>query len=295
MKVYDAANIRNVAVVGHSGSGKTQLAAALLFDAGAVNRFGKVDDGTTITDYDDEEIARKHTLAASLAWCEWNGTKINLIDTPGMGNFLSDAKAALRVADAAVVVVDAVAGAEVQTEKVWAEADALGLPRVVVMNRLDRERASVERALASVREACSRAVTPIQIPIGEEKQFRGVVDLVSMKSYTFAADGSGKMSEGEIPGDLGEAATSARESLIEMVAEADDALMERFFEAGTLTQDELLAGLRKATAAGRIAPLVCTSGLANIGIQTLLDAIVSYVPSPTDRRFRALDASTSGR
>jgi elongation factor G len=292
MKVYDAANIRNVAVVGHSGSGKTQLAAALLFDAGAVNRFGKVDDGTTITDYDEEEIARKHTLAASLAWCEWNKTKINLIDTPGMGNFLSDAKAALRVADAALVVVDAVAGSEVQTEKVWAEADALGLPRIVVLNRLDRERASLERALASVREACSRTITPIQIPIGEEKSFRGVVDLVAMKSYTFAADGSGSTTEGEIPGDLADAATAARDALIEMVAEADDALMERFFEAGTLTQEELVSGLRTATLAGRVAPLVCTSGLANIGIQPLLDAIVSYVPSPADRPFRSIDASS---
>ena len=129
MKVYDAANIRNAALVGHSGSGKTQLAAALLFDAGAVNRFGKVDDGTTVTDYDDEEIARKHTLAASLAWCEWNKTKINLIDTPGMANFLSDARSALHVADAAIVVMDAVSGAEVQTEKVWQEAESLGLPR----------------------------------------------------------------------------------------------------------------------------------------------------------------------
>ena len=140
MKVYDAANVRNVALVGHSGSGKTQLAAALLFDAGGVNRFGKVDEGTTVTDYDEEEVARKHTLSSSLAWCEWNKTKVNLIDTPGMANFLSDARAALRVADAAVVVVDAVSGAEVQTEKVWQEAERLGLPKLVVLNRLDRER-----------------------------------------------------------------------------------------------------------------------------------------------------------
>ena len=202
MKVYDAANVRNVALVGHSGSGKTQLAAALLFDAGAVNRFGKVDDGTTVTDSDEEEISRKHTLSASLAWCEWNRTKVNLIDTPGMANFLSDARAALRVADAAVVVIDAVAGAEVQTEKVWHEAEALGLPKLVVLNRLDRERSSVERALASVREACSRIVTPIHIPIGEERGFSGVVDLVTMKAYTYATDGSGKPSEGDVPASM---------------------------------------------------------------------------------------------
>ena len=147
MKVYDAANIRNVALVGHSGSGKTQLTSAALFDTGAVNRFGKVDEGTTITDFDEEEIARKHTLSASLAYAEWNKTKINFIDTPGIANFLADARAALRVADAALVVVDAVSGVQVQTEKTWQAAEELGLPRLVVVNRLDRERASLERTL----------------------------------------------------------------------------------------------------------------------------------------------------
>jgi elongation factor G len=291
MKVYDAANIRNVALVGHSGSGKTQLAAALLFDTGAVNRFGSVDDGTTVTDYDDEEVARKHTLSATPAWCEWQKTKINIIDTPGMANFLSDARAALRVADAAVVVVDAVSGAEVQTEKVWAEAESLGLPRLVVMNRLDRERASLDRALASLRDACSRTVTPIQMPIGEEKGFKGVVDLVAMKAYTWAGDGDAQFSETDIPASLSDAARSAREALIEMVAEADDALMERFFDAGTLTQEELVGGLRSAIAAGKIAPLVCTSAAANIGVQPLLDAIVQLLPSPLERPLRVVDAS----
>ena len=162
MKVYDAANIRNVALVGHSASGKTQLTSAALFDAGAVNRFGKVDDGTTITDYDDEEIARKHTLSAGLAYAEWNKTKINFIDTPGIANFLADARAALRVADAAIVVVDAVSGVQVQTEKTWQAADEAGLPRLVVVNRLDRERASLERTLKSIHAALSRTVVPIQ-------------------------------------------------------------------------------------------------------------------------------------
>jgi elongation factor G len=292
MKVYDAANIRNAALVGHSGSGKTQLAAALLFDAGAVNRFGTVDDGTSPTDYDEEEVARKHTLSASVAWCEWNKAKVNLIDTPGMANFLTDARAALRVADAAVVVVDAVAGAEVQTEKVWHEAEALGLPKLVVLNRLDRERASLERALASVREACSRVVTPIHLPIGEERSFKGVVDLVTMKAYTYPSDASGKPTEGDVPADMADAVTTAREALVEMVAEADDGLMERFFEAGTLSQEELLDGLRKAVRAGKIAPLVCASALANVGVSLVLDAIVDYVPSPAERSFKALDAAT---
>src|SRR6266853_2740057 len=174
MKVYDAANIRNIALVGHTSSGKTQLASAMLSVAGMVNRFGKVDEGTTITDYDEEEVARKHTLTATLAYAEWNKQKINLIDTPGIGNFLSDARAGLQVADAALVVVDAVGGVMVQTEKVWEAAEERGVPRLVVVNRLDRERASLERSLASLQQSCNRAVIPIQLPIGEEKHFRGV-------------------------------------------------------------------------------------------------------------------------
>src|SRR5436190_7569571 len=158
MKVYDAASIRNVAIAGHTGSGKTQLASAILSDAGMINRFGKVDEGTAPTDFDEEEIARKHTLSASLAYAEWNKTKINLIDTPGIGNFFSDVRAALSVVDAVLVVVDAVGGVMVQTEKVWAESEELGLPRLIVLNRIDRERASLDRTLPALREACNRTV-----------------------------------------------------------------------------------------------------------------------------------------
>ena len=212
MKVYDAANIRNVALVGHSGSGKTQLTSAALFDAGAVNRFGKVDDGTTVTDFDEEEISRKHTLSSSLAYAEWNKTKINFIDTPGIANFLADARAALRVADAAIVVVDAVSGVQVQTEKTWQAAEEAGLPRLVVVNRLDRERASLERTLKSIHETLSRTVIPVQLPIGEEKSFRGVVDLVAMKAYVFPPDGSGKFTEGAVPPDMADRVVEAREA-----------------------------------------------------------------------------------
>jgi elongation factor G len=287
MKVYDAASLRNVALVGHSGSGKTQLVSALLFDAGAVNRLGKVDEGTTVTDYDEEEIARKHTLSASVAYAEWNKTKINFIDTPGMANFLSDARAALRVSDAALVVVDAVSGAEVSTEKVWEAADELSVPRIVVLNRVDRERASLERSLESLHGVFGRAVVPIQLPIGEEKNFRGIVDLVTMKAYTFA---DGKPSEAPVPADIESAAQKAREALTEMIAEADDALMEKFFDAGMLTQEELLNGLKRGIAAAKIFPLVLTSSTVNIGMQLLLDAIVNYVPSPTERPLNAKNA-----
>src|SRR5712691_987162 len=289
MKVYDAATIRNVAIVGHSGSGKTQLTSAILSDTGMVNRFGKVDEGTTVTDFDEEEIARKHTLSASLAYAEWNKNKINLIDTPGVGNFLADAVAALHVADAAAVVVDAVSGPMVQTEKVWEAAEALGLPRLVLLNRLDRERSSLTRSLEALREVCNRTVIPIQLPIGEEKSFKGIVDLVTKKAFIFQTDGSGKFSEGEIPENMAGAVAEAREALIEMVAEVDEKLMEKFFEAGTLTDEELVAGLRSATVAGKIFPLVCTSATLNIGVPQLLDAIAAYLPSPADRPFKALD------
>src|SRR5215813_237558 len=289
MKVYDAASIRNVALVGHSGSGKTQLASAMLTDAGMINRFGKVDDGTTVTDFDEEEIARKHTLSAALAYAEWNKQKINIIDTPGIGNFLSDARAALHVADAAVVVVDAVSGVMVQTEKVWEAANELNLPRIVALNRLDRERASLDRALQSLRDSCSRAVIPIQLPIGEERSFRGVVDLITRKAYVFESNESGKFKEDVVPADMTGRVDAAREALVEMVAEADDKLMDRFFEAGTLSDDELVAGLKSGTAAAKLFPLVCTSALANIGAPQLLDAVVNNVPSPAERPYPGLD------
>ncbi|HTM05084.1 MAG TPA: elongation factor G [Vicinamibacterales bacterium] len=288
MKVYDAAALRNVALVGHGGCGKTQLVSTMLFVAGAVNRLGKVDDGTTVTDFDEEEIARKHTLSSSLAYAEWHQTKINIIDTPGFANFLSDARSALRVVEAAIVTVDAVAGVEVQTEKLWGEAASLSLPRIVVVNRLERERASLDRALESLHRDCAREIVPIQLPIGEERQFNGVVDLVTMKALTFAPN-TGAVTEGEIPAALADKATAARDELIEMVAEADESLMETFFSAGTLTQEQLVSGLRNATIAGRIFPLVCTSGLHATGIQPLLDAIVNCVPSPAEREFPAVN------
>ena len=295
MKVYDASNIRNVAVVGHSGSGKTQLVSAMLFDAKMVNRLGRVDDGTTVTDFDEEEIARKHTLSASVAFAEWRSTKINLIDTPGIGNFLSDTRAALRVADAALVIVDAVAGVEVQTEKVWGIAEEFGLPCLVVLNLLDRERASFDRALESVHGTLGREVVPIQLPIGAEREFQGSVDLVAMRGVTFPNDGSGDASVGEVPGALSGPADTAREGLIEMVAEADEAIMERFFEAGTLSQEDLESGLRAATRNRQVFPLVCTSAQANVGIGPLLDTILACLPPAADHPLAATDPESGER
>jgi elongation factor G len=260
----------------------------MLFGAGTVNRLGKVDEGSTVTDFDDEAIARKHTLSSSLAHAEWRNSKINIIDTPGFANFLTDARSALRVVETAVVVVDAVAGVEVQTEKLWSEAASLGLPRIVVVNRLERDRASLERTLEALRRDLAREITPIQLPLGEERGFTGVVDLIRMKALTSSPDGSGATTEGDIPAALVERATQAREQLIEAVAEADEQLMEAFFAEGTLTQDQLVSGLRAATVGGRLFPLVCTSGLHVIGIKGLLDAVVDCVPSPAERDFPAL-------
>ncbi len=287
MKVHDAASIRNVAVVGHGGSGKTQLVSALLFDAGMVNRLGKVDEGNTVTDYDEEEITRKHTLSASLAYAAWNTHKINLIDTPGFGNFFADARAAIHVADGALVVVDGVAGVEVQTEKAWAACEERALPRLIVVNRLDRERASLARTLESLRLTLARTIVPIQLPIGEERSFTGVVDLVAMKAYTSDGDGTATVSEGAVPAEMVEEATAARDTLIEMVAEADETLMEKFFEAGTLTDEELVQGLAAATRAAKLFPVVCSSGYANVGAQALMDAVLAYLPSPAERPFTA--------
>ncbi|HEX4999967.1 MAG TPA: elongation factor G [Terriglobia bacterium] len=283
MNVYEGRNIRNVAIAGHGGSGKTSFISAALFDSGATNRLGRVEDGNTPTDYDDEEIERKITISAKLAFAEWNKTKINLLDTPGFGNFIQEARGALRVADAAMIVVDAVSGVMVQTEKVWAYADEFRLPRLVVLNRMDRDTASFERALESVRQQLGRNIVPIQVPIGEERGFKGVVDLVSMKACTFTSDGSGKFTEGEIPADAADRAAEYREKLVEAVAEGDETLMEKFFDAGTLSDEDMVAGLRQQVSAGKLYPILCSSATANIGVPQVLNAIVNYLPDAVSR------------
>jgi elongation factor G len=283
MKVYEAPNIRNIAVVGHGGCGKTSLVSALAFDMGAVNRLGRVEDGTTVTDFDPDEIERKISLQTAVAHGEWKKTKINLIDAPGYAVFVSEAIAALRVADAAMVVVDAVHGTEVQTEKVWAIAADLGLPRVIVVNRLDRERASFDRSMETIERAFGRNAVPIALPLGDEKDFQGVIDLVHEKAYKYAADQSGKMETIDIPADKGEAARARRDKLVELVAESNEELMEEFFEKGTLPQEDLLKGLRQAILAGKISPVLPASAVRNVGMSLILDAAVDMLPSPVDR------------
>ncbi len=283
MKVFEGKDIRNVALVGHLNSGKTTLAAGMLYTCGATNRLTRVDEGNTVTDYDDEEIQRKITIATSVAWLEWRKSKINLLDTPGFNIFINDTRQALAGADAALVVVDGVAGVEVQTEKTWSFAGEFGLPRALVVGKLDRERSSFERTLESVQSSFGRAAVPIQLPVGSEKDFRGVIDLIGMKCYTYAADGDGKGKEGDIPAALSEAAGKAHETLVEMVAEGNDALMEKFFEEGTLSPEEIRGGLRQAVLDRRLFPVLCASALHNIGTDLILSFPVDFFPDPTSR------------
>ena len=283
MKVYDGQNIRNVALVGHGGSGKTQLISALLFAAGMVNRLGKVDDGTSVTDYDEEEIQRKFSISAALAYAEWGKTKINFIDTPGYNIFLHETEAGLLAADSVLMLVHGVAGVEVQTEKTWKFAEERGLPSLIVLNQMDRDRASFDRSLESLCSAFGRTVVPIQLPLGEERNFKGAIDLVRMKAATYDQNGSGKGQTGDIPAEYAEAAGKAHEALIEMVAEGNDKLMEEFFDKGTIPVEDLVPGLAQAIADRRIYPVVVASSLHGVGMSGLLDSFAEYLPSPVAR------------
>jgi elongation factor G len=284
MKVYSGSEIRNVAVVGHNDTGKTTLVSQLLFNAGASTRMGRVEDGTTTTDFDQDEIERKHSISAAVAFAEWKDTKINLIDTPGFGIFIMEARGALRVADAAAVVVSGVTGVEVTTEKVWKFAEEYELPRMIIINKMDRERSSFSRTLEALQKKFGKNVVPVQLPIGEEKDFTGAIDLVAMKAWQFAADGSGKHQVIDIPDEYKEAADSWREKLIEKVAEGDDTLMERFFDQGGLSQEELMDGLRREVGHHQIYPVFCSSASHNIGGHAILDAFVSLLPAADEAK-----------
>jgi elongation factor G len=292
VKVYESKDIRNVGLVGHGDSGKTTLTAGLLYTSGATNRLLRVDEGNTITDFDEEEINRKISISTAVGVAEWNKAKINLLDTPGYNIFINDARGALVAADAAIVVVDGVAGVEVQTEKVWAFSTDYNLPRAFIINKLDRERSDFQRTLANVQEVFGRAAVPVQIPIGSEREFKGVVDLIQMKAYTYTPDGDGKGKEGEIPANLADEATKAHEALVEMIAEGNDALMEEFFETGTLPVAHLVDGLKGAIRDMRMFPVLCASGLHNIGADQILDFIVDNLPAPLDREAAIVPEGT---
>ncbi len=294
MKAYQSNEIRNITIAGHGDSGKTSFLAACLFTAGKTSRFTKVDEGTTITDFDEEEINRKVTITSSLAFAEWNQTKLNFIDTPGYNIFINDAKASMSVTDTVLIVVDAVSGVEVQTEKSWNFAEEFGNARILLVNKMDRERANFPAALADIREVLDRKAVAVQLPIGSEKNFRGIVDLAGLKAYGFEPGGDGKGSEIEIPADMASAVEAARESLIEAVAECDDDLLNEYLENMTLPPEKVHDGLRKGIREKSIYPVLCASALHNMGTGAVLDFLQGYAPDPTARSEVRAKEDSSG-
>ncbi len=278
MKAFTTENIRNLAVIGHGDAGKTQLVSSLLHVAGATSRWGKVAEGTTVTDYEEDSVERKVSLNNNFANLEHKDTKINLIDTPGYAAFVSHARPALRVADCALVVVDGVNGIEVQTEKTWSYANEFMLPRFMVINKLDKERADFGHALDSAAQSFARSIVPFTLPIGKENDFRGVVDVVHQKAYEF--DANGKAKEIPIPEEGRAVVDTTRERLIELVAESDDALLEKYFENGTLEEEDVYPNLAKAIADSKLCPVYAVSADTLVGLSILLDHIVEFAPNP---------------
>jgi elongation factor G len=281
-------------MVGHGHAGKTSLVSAMLYTSGATQRLGRVDDGSATTDYDDEEIARQMSISTGCAVVEWGGTKINILDTPGFNMFVHEAKMALPVVDAAIVVVDGVAGVEVVTQRVWNYCEEYKTPRLIVVNRMDRDRANAERVMESLTTAFGRNVIPIELPIGAEKSLSGVIDLVRMKAYTYEMGGNGKGKETEIPANLKDQAQEAHERLVELVAEGDDKLMEKFFEAGTLGEEDLVPALHNAIREDRIFPVIFSSGLGNIGADRIMDFIIDYTPAPSEHEWVQGEVAAGG-
>lgn len=277
MTNYTTEQIRNVALIGHSSSGKTTLSEALLFDTGATGRRGRVEDGTTVSDWDEEAIRRKISVATSVLPCEWQGRKINLLDAPGFIDFVGEVKGAIAVADAALVIVDSVAGVEVGTELGWGYLDERSLPRAVFVNKMDRENANFERVLASLRNAFNGTIVPAQLPIGEGGEFRGIVDLIALKAYLGEA-----ATPAEVPAGLAEAVEKARTQLVEAAAEGNDDLIMKYLEGEELSPEEIVAGLKAGMLAGNVIPVFCGSALTNVGVRSLLDALLAFMPSPLE-------------
>jgi elongation factor G len=277
MKVYPSRNIRNIGLVSHQGAGKTSLAEAFIFNTGAISRLGKVDEGNTVADYTQEEIKRKSTVNTSLISCEWKDNKINLLDTPGFSDFFAEISATLRVADSLVMLIDAVAGAEVSTGIIWDLADEHNIPIVVFINKMDRENADFEKAFASLQGSLSRHAVAVQMPIGRESAFSGVIDLISMKAYEYD---NGKPVEIPIPENMLSQAEAAHETMVEIAAEGEDEITMKYLDGETLTQEEILTGLRCGIEAGKIVPVMCGSATKNIGVASLMILLVNFSPDP---------------
>ncbi len=287
MEQYGLENIRNLVLLSHCGAGKTSTSEAMLFTAGAITRLGKVDDGTTTSDYDPDEIKRKISLNLALLPCLWKETKLNLIDTPGYSDFVGEVRAAIRVSEGAIIIVCAASGVEVGSEQVWTYCEQADLPRLVFINKIDRENADFYRTLDELQTKFDPRCLPVLLPIGDQSDFQGVIDLLAMKSYIgFPAK------EAEIPSSQQSKAVSFREKLVEAVAEIDDRLLEKYLGGEELTPEELKTGLRQATIMSKIVPVLVGSAIQNIGIIPLLDAISSYLPSPKERDVVIVSDST---
>ncbi len=281
MNVYEPENIRNVVLVGHSGAGKTTLTEAMLFAAGALTRMGKVEDGNTVSDHDPEEVRRGISVSLSLVPVEWRSVKVNVLDAPGYADFIGDVKGALPAADCCLFVVSAVDGVEVQTEVVWELAVEAGLPRAIFINKIDRERASFERTMDGLVGAFGTQVAPIHLPVGEEHEFSGVMDLLNRKAYRYSSSPNGE--EGEWPDDLAAKAEPYRERLTESVAEADDSLLEKYLDSGELSPEEIVRGVKAGLGEAKLAPVLVGAAGKPAGVDRLLDFMVEAFPSPAER------------
>ncbi|MGO9015406.1 MAG: elongation factor G [Dissulfurispiraceae bacterium] len=279
MSKLSAGQIRNVAIIAHSGAGKTSLTESILFNAGVLDRIGNVEAGNTTTDCEPEEIARKISVVSAIAYCDWKNTRINLIDTPGFINFIEDTRGSLRVSDGAVVIVSAISGVKAETEKIWKYACEFEVPRVVFVNKLDKETANFFMAVGELEKSFESEALPLYIPIGEGEGFKGIVDLITMKAYVAE---NGKVSEAEIPSSLQGSASEYRKKLVEKIAESDDALLERYLEGTELTNEEIMKGVREGSMTRRFIPVICGSATLNIGASQLLDAMLLCLPSPED-------------
>ncbi|MGZ4115240.1 MAG: GTP-binding protein, partial [Actinomycetota bacterium] len=279
MNTYDAANIRNVLLIGHGGAGKTTLLESMVFTAGATTRMGTVEDGNTVSDFEPEEVKKGISVSLAIAPVEWNGIKINVLDAPGYADFIGDVRTAIQAVDAVILVVSAVDGVEVQTEVAWELAVEAGLPRAIVINKLDRERASFERTLEQLVQSFGTQVAPLELPLGEEHDFEGTADLLHRKAYR----GGPRATEGEWPDDISGKADPFREKLMEAVAESDDTLIEKYLEQGELSEDEIVNGVKAGFANATIAPVLVASATTPIGVDRLLSFIAEEFPSPLDR------------
>ena len=283
MRDYRIESIRNICLAGHSGSGKTSIAEAMLYTTGAISRLGSISTGNTVSDYRDEEIAHRLSLGLTPLHCDWLDYKIHFIDTPGYSDFTNEVKCAMRVVDSVVVVIKAIEGIEVETERAWEYANDYNLPRLIVVNLLDKEHADFEACVDGIRDRLGQKAIALQIPVGTAESFSGVIDLVSRKFLMYDRGGNGMPTLTDIPDRLTDQVEAFRERLVEAAAESDDKLLEAFFEEGTLTDDQLERGLRVGIGNGLLFPVLCTSATLNVGVSSVLDSITRYLPSPIDR------------